>query len=91
MLSGPVALVMISTSSKDKTAQGRNKCPIAKLIPLEVSTPIVPETDRPSSIAQQETTAGGTVERPHRAKQRKGQELGGAAWQAPGRCHGLTV
>jgi len=31
---------------------------------LEVSTPVAPETDRPSSTAQQETTVGDTVERP---------------------------
>ena len=31
---------------KIKTTQGRTNRPIAKLIPLEVSTPIAPETDR---------------------------------------------
>jgi len=54
-------------AAKIKAAQGRINCPIGKLIPLEVSSPIVPETDRPSSTAQQETTVGDTMERPHRA------------------------
>ena len=59
---------------KIKTAQGRTNRPIAKLIPLEVSTPIVPETDRSSSAAHQETTVGDTVERPHRAAALRGRE-----------------
>jgi len=41
---------------------------------LEVSTPVVPEADRPSSTAQQETTVGETVERPHRAAAQRGRE-----------------
>ena len=56
--------------------KGRTNCPIAKLIPLEVSTPIVPETHGPNSTAQQETpTEGDTVERrPHRAAAQRSRE-----------------
>ena len=84
-------------AAKIKTTQGKTNRPIAKLIPLEVSTPIVPETHGPNSTAQQETpTEGDTVERrPHRAAAQRSRErvknwieqLGAP----PGRCHGLTV
>ena len=61
-------------AAKIKTAQGRTNCPIAKLNPLEVSTPTVPATGRPSSSVQQDTTAGDIVKRPQRAATQKGRE-----------------
>jgi len=61
-------------AAKIKTAQGRTNCLIANLIPLEVSTPIAPETDKSSSTAQQETIAGDIVERPQRAAAQRGKE-----------------
>jgi len=51
-------------ATKIKTAQGRTNRPIVKLIPLEVPTPTVPATARPSSTVQQDTTAGDIVKRP---------------------------
>ena len=62
----------LARAVKIKTAQGRTNRPIAKLIPLEVSTP---EVDGPSSVAQEETTTvRDTVERPHRAAAQQGRE-----------------
>ena len=57
-----------------KTAQGRTNRPLAKLIPLEVSTPTVAATGRPSSTVQQDTAVGDIVERPQRAAAQKGRE-----------------
>ena len=59
-----------------KTSQGRTNRPIAKLIPLEVSTPIATETDRPNSVAQKDThTVKDTVDkRPQRAAAQRGRE-----------------
>ena len=55
-----------------RTSQGRTNCPIAKLIPLEVSTPMIAETEEPTSISQKDALNQPIVkntadERPKRA------------------------
>jgi len=81
-------------AAKIKTSQGRTNRPIAKLIPLEVSTPVAPETDQPNSVAQNDTQT--ITDRPPQrvAAQRGRQKVVNWVKQLgapPGRCHGLTV
>ena len=60
-------------AAKIKTSQGRTNRPIAKLVPLEVSTPTATEMDIPSSVVR-ENVRNRVFERPQRAAAQKGRE-----------------
>ena len=65
----------LTRAAKIKTPQGRTNRPIAKLIPLEVSTPIAPEMDRPSSVAKSDAQmVKDTDKRPQRVAAQRGRE-----------------
>lgn len=63
----------LTRAAKIKTCQERTNCPIAKLIRLEVSTPITPETDQLSSVAKIEMVRDTDI-RPQRAAAQRGKE-----------------
>ena len=84
-----------------KTSQGRTNRPIAKLIPLKVSTLMIVETKGPTSISHKDTPNKPIVkntadERLKREAARRGRERV-MNWvkqldaQPPRGCHGLTV
>lgn len=66
----------LTRAAKIKTSRGRTNRPIAKLIPLEVSTPIAPETDQPNSVAKNDIQmVRDTDKRPQRAAAQRGKEI----------------
>ena len=84
-------------ATKIKTSQGRTNRPIAKLVPLEVSTPTATEMDIPSSVVRESTHIVRDIvdKRPQTAATQKGRERV-MNWveqlsALPGGCHGLTI